>query len=61
MQLHNATINGFRSASESVLGIVLFFAESGPMLLPGFVILFFPARVVSRRYQRAQEVSSLRV
>jgi hypothetical protein len=29
MQLRNAIVNGFRSAAERLLGIVLFFAESG--------------------------------
>ncbi len=59
MQLRNATINGFRSASESVLGIVLFFAESGPTLLLWLVILFVPARLLWRRYRRAQALGSL--
>jgi len=59
MQLRNATINGFRSASESVLGMVLFFAESGPTLLLWLVILFVPARLLWRRYQRAQALGSL--
>jgi len=59
MQLRNAIINGFRSASESVLGIVLFFAESGPTLLLWLVILFVPARLLWRRYRRAQALGSL--
>jgi hypothetical protein len=59
MQLRNATINGFRSASESVLGVVLFFAESGPTLLLWLVILFVPARLLWRRYRRAQALGSL--
>jgi hypothetical protein len=58
MQLRNATINGFRSASESVLGIVLFFAESGPTLLLWLAILFVPARLLWRRYQRAYALST---
>src|SRR6266849_3904022 len=57
-QLRNATINGFRNASESVLGIVLFFAESGPTLLLWLVILFVPARLLWRRYRRAQALGS---
>lgn len=58
MQLRNATINGFRSAAEGVLGVVLFFAESGPTLLLWFAILFFPARMLWRRYQRFRALSS---
>jgi len=53
MQLRNATINGFRNASESVLGFVLFFAESGPTFLLWLAILLLPARLLWRRYQRA--------
>src|SRR4029077_14779153 len=29
-QLRNASVNGSRNASDSLLGIILFFAESGP-------------------------------
>ncbi len=58
MQLRNATVNGFRSASESLLGIILFFAESGPTLLLWLLILFFPARILWRRYQRVHVMGS---
>jgi hypothetical protein len=58
MQLRNASINGFRSASESVLGIVLFFAESAPTFLLWLVILLLPARMLWRRYQRAHALGS---
>jgi hypothetical protein len=58
MQLRNASINGFRSAAEGVLGVVLFFAESGPTLLLWFAILFIPARMLWRRYQRARVMGS---
>lgn len=52
MQLRNAIVNGFRNASESLLGIILFFAEAGPTLLLWLTILFIPARLLWRRYQR---------
>lgn len=58
MQLRNATVNGFRTVSEGLLAVVLFFAESGPSLLLWFVILFIPARILWRRYQRAYALSS---
>ncbi len=51
-QLRNATVNGFRSASESLLGIILFFAESGPTLVLWLAILFFPGWMLWRRYRR---------
>ena len=58
MQLRNAAVNGFRTVSESLLAVVLFFAETGPTLLLWFVILFFPARLLWRRYQRAHALGS---
>jgi len=58
MQLRNASINGFRSASESVLGIVLFFAESGPTFLLWLALLLLPGRMLWRRYRRAHALVS---
>jgi len=52
MQLRNASVNGFRNASETLLGILLFFAESGPTLLLWLLILLFPARLIWKRYKR---------
>jgi hypothetical protein len=57
MQLRNATVNGFRNASETLLAILLFFAESGPTLLLWLLILLFPARLIWRRYQRQLRMS----
>jgi type IV pilus assembly protein PilA len=57
MQLRNATVNGFRNASESLLGILLFFAESGPTLLLWLLILLFPARLLWKRYRRQLAMS----
>jgi anti-sigma factor RsiW len=53
MQLRNAIVNGFRSAFESILSLVLFFAESGPTLLLWLAVLFIPGRFLWRRYQRS--------
>jgi hypothetical protein len=58
MQLRNSTINGFRTAWESLLGIVLFLIESGPTVLLWLLILAFPARLVWRRYQRSLAMGS---
>jgi type IV pilus assembly protein PilA len=57
MQLRNATVNGFRNASESLLGILLFFAESGPTPLLWLLILSFPARLIWKRYKRQLAIS----
>ncbi len=58
-QLHNATVNGFRNAFESLLGMVLFLAESGPTLLLWLSILAVPGWMLWRRYRRAQSLGSL--
>lgn len=57
-QLRNASVNGFRNASESLLGIILFFAESGPTLVLWLAILFFPAWMLWRRYRRIQALGT---
>jgi Domain of unknown function (DUF4349) len=59
-QVHNASINGFRGAFESVLALVLFLAESGPAILLWLVLLFFPARFLWRRYRRSVALNSSR-
>jgi uncharacterized MAPEG superfamily protein len=53
MRLRNAIVNGFRSAFESLLTFVLFLAESGPAILLWLALLFIPARLLWRRYQRS--------
>lgn len=57
-QLRNATIDGFRSAFQSFLTLVLFLAESGPSLLLWLMILSFPAWMLWRRYQRSLALGS---
>ena len=52
MQLRNATVDGFRSAFDGLLALVLFFAEAGPTLLLWLMILSLPAWLVWRRYRR---------
>ena len=58
MQLRNACVDGFRSAFDSLLALVLFLAESGPTLLLWLIILSFPAWLLWRRYQRSLAVGS---
>jgi hypothetical protein len=58
MQLRNATVNGFRSALEGFLALVLFLAESVPTLLLWLTILGFPAWLLWRRYRRALAAGS---
>jgi hypothetical protein len=52
-RIYNAYVAGYRNASETVLGIVLFFAEYGPALLIWLMILVLPVIVVWRRYRKA--------
>jgi hypothetical protein len=51
-RIHNALVEGYRNASETVLGIVLSFAEYGPALLIWLVLLGLPVIFVWRRYCR---------
>jgi hypothetical protein len=52
-RMHNAFVAGYRNASETVLGIVLFFAEYGPTFLVWIAILVLPVVLLWRRYRRA--------
>jgi hypothetical protein len=52
-RIHNAFVAGYRNASETVLGILLFFAEYGPALLIWLMVLVLPAIFVWRRYRKA--------
>jgi len=52
-RLHNALVEGYRSASETLLGIVLFFAEYTLTLLIWGMILVLPALLLWRRYRRS--------
>jgi len=52
-RIHNAFVAGYRNASETVLGIALFFAEYGPALLIWLMILVLPVIFVWRRYRKA--------
>jgi type IV pilus assembly protein PilA len=58
MQLRNALVDGFRTAFQSLLALVLFFAESGPTLLLWLMILSIPAWLLWRRYQRSLATGS---
>jgi len=58
MQLRNALVDGFRTAFQSLLALVLFLAESGPTLLLWLMILSIPAWMLWRRYQRSLAMGS---
>jgi len=52
-RIHNSLVAGYKNAAETLLGFVLFFAESGPTLLIWLVILLVPALLLVRRFRRA--------
>jgi type IV pilus assembly protein PilA len=56
-QLRNASVNGFRNAFESLLALMLFFAEAAPTLLLWLMFLSVPAWFFWRRYRRALAIS----
>jgi len=59
MQLRNSIVDGFRTAFQSLLALVLFLAESCPTLMLWLMILSFPAWLLWRRYQRSLTAGSL--
>jgi len=52
-RIHNSLVAGYKGAAETLLGFVLFFAESGPTLLIWLVIILIPALLLVRRFRRA--------
>jgi anti-sigma factor RsiW len=53
-RLRNAFVAGLSSAAETILGIVLFFVEDGPVLLIWLAILGLPVFLLVRRYRKVQ-------
>ena len=51
-RVHNAFVAGYQNVSETLLGIVLFFAEFGPAILIWLAILSLPVVAIWRRYRR---------
>lgn len=52
-QIHNAAVNGYRNITDTVLSIVLFFAEYGPVLCFWLLAFAIPAWLVWRRWRHA--------
>ncbi len=53
IRLHNAGVAGYQNATETLLEIVLFFAEYSLTILIWLVILTLPAGLLRRRYRKA--------
>ena len=56
-RMHNALVNGLGHAAQSLLGLLLFFMEAGPILVLWGAVLFLPAFFLLRRYRRAATAS----
>lgn len=57
-RFHNAFVAGYRSAAESIIGILLFFAEYGPALLI-WLLIFVPIPwLLWRRWRRGVAIAS---
>ena len=53
-RISNAFVAGYRNATETLLGFLLFFEEYGPSLMIWLVILALPIVLVWRRYKRVR-------
>jgi hypothetical protein len=52
-QIHNAAVNGYRNVADTLLSIILFFAEYGPVLAFWLLMFSIPAGLVWRRWRHA--------
>jgi anti-sigma factor RsiW len=52
-RLHNGLVEGYRNASETILGIILFFVEYALTMAIWILILLAPAIFLWRRFRRA--------
>jgi hypothetical protein len=55
-QVHNAAVNGYRNVADTLLSIVLFFAEYGPVLVFWLLVLSAPGWLVWRRWRHAAAI-----
>jgi hypothetical protein len=53
-RIYNAFVAGYRNATETLLGFLLFFEEYGPSLVIWLVVLALPIVLVWRRYKRVR-------
>jgi hypothetical protein len=52
VQLRNAAVDGYRNLSGSLFGVAQFLLSAGPTLIVWVALLFFPARIIWRRWRR---------
>jgi anti-sigma factor RsiW len=51
--IHNAAVNGYRNVADTLISIILFFAEYGPVLIFWLFVFALPATIVWRRWRQA--------
>ena len=51
--IHNAAVSGYRNVADTLLSIVLFFAEYGPVLIFWLLVLALPGTLIWRRWRHA--------
>jgi Domain of unknown function (DUF4349) len=56
-RIYNAFVAGYRNATETLLGFLLFFEEYGLSLVIWLVVLGLPILLVWRRYRRVRSVA----
>lgn len=52
-EFHNAMVNGYRNVADTLVALILFFAEYGPILLFWIALLGTPSWFVWRRWRQA--------
>jgi Domain of unknown function (DUF4349)/Putative zinc-finger len=52
-RFHNALVNGYRNVADTVVGLLLFFTQYGPVLLLWALLLLAPTWFVWRRWRQA--------
>ena len=57
-RFRNASVDGYQSVVNFLIGVALFLVSDGPMLLLWLAILFFPARFAWRKFRHPQDRSS---
>jgi hypothetical protein len=54
--IHNAAVHGYRNVAGTLLAIVLFFAEYGPVLIFWLFLFSIAAWLIRRRWRHAVRV-----
>ena len=58
-QLRNSIVSGFTTAFESIVGLLLFLCNSGPVIILWTIILALPLRLIWKRHKRLDQTSGI--